>query len=228
MKRHLARLWDAVRFLGLTAGYLGLAFWLIDGQVERMGWMSLPVDFGVPLVLGFLVVLVLWSALPKWRRLEDRDEVLWTANLPSRIGSFVEAVIGPLFIFPSLGLVPEWVAGHDYPRLAGMAALSALTLWLIWQGLKAAWASRVSVKVSASGLQVLRDIFPWSDIQAIESGFATLEGGAAILLADRTVRLSPDKHGPTGRALVKAVERFSPGTPIREPSFQAAFGMAAG
>jgi hypothetical protein len=219
-----ARAW--AYFLAWMIGYLGLVYWLIGGRLDRTLLSDLPWEWGFPIFLGLLLMLVLWSALPKWRRIENADQVLWSANLPSRLGSFIQAIISPMFVLPSPGLAPEWLANHDYPRMAGAALLLAATLWIVWRGLREAAAEKVSVKVSATGIQVRREIFAWSDIQAIESGYLEFEGGGAIVLAGRTIRLSPDEHGPTGRALVGAVQRFSPGTEVREPEFRALFGAA--
>lgn len=226
MKKFLRAAVEGTSLLGWTAGYLLAIYWLIDGQVERLLWMSLPWDWGLPMLLAGMLLLLLWSALPKWRRIETPDEIRWSANLPSRIGSYFNAIASPLFVCPSPSLVPEWLARHDYLRLAGALAVVALTLWMIRGGLKMAASEKRSVAVSAAGLQVGPETFAWPDIVAIASGFLELEGGADIVLANRAVRLTPDRHGPTGRALVGAVQRFSPGTTIREPRFQAAFGAA--
>lgn len=205
---------------------LALALWLVNGDLDHLLVFDLFGLVSLPIAAAFLLLFALWSALPRWRRLENDERILWSANLPSRIGSFAEAVLSPSIALPSLTLVRDWTQTGDYLRLAGTAALLAVVLWIVQLGIRMAIDAGTSVKVSAEGIQLGGRRIGWSQVEVIESGFASLKGGAAIVLADDRIVLSPHEHGPTGRALLAAVQRFSPETNVREPSFQADFAAA--
>lgn len=208
------------------AAYAGLLFWLLDGDSAHTLIVDMPDGLAMSALVIGAVLMILWSALPRWRRLENSERILWTANLPSRIGSLVQAVVFPVLVLPSPATIGPWIERPDLARLAGLTVLLGLVAMFVSRGLRQAIGDGVSVGISGQGLQIGRRQLAWAQIQAIESGFADLKDGAAVVLADERIVLSPYQHGPTGRALAAAVERFSPGTAVREPQFQARFGIA--
>jgi hypothetical protein len=208
-----------------VAAYVSLLFWVLRGDRAHTLFSVMPKALVMPVLAIGAVVFILWVTVPRWRRVENQRHIQWTARLPFRIGLIAQAAIY-LGVLPTFDTIQPWFQNDDYAHLICLPVLWGMSAAFAWASLRLALGNGVSLRVAADGLHFGGRRIVWSRIEAIESGFAELQGGAVVVLADRRFVLSPRRHGPTGRALVAAVERFSPETTIREPEFQAQFGGA--
>ncbi|MDQ0464734.1 hypothetical protein QO010_002518 [Caulobacter ginsengisoli] len=211
-----------------AAAYLGLLSLVLGRTGTHTLITTIPKVFAVPIFAIGLGAVLLGNLLPRWRREEKPTRILWTMSLPTRIAQLIQGAFYPLCALPSYGTIQPWFQTESLLDVMVVSGLLGMTAALTWAHLRPALGDGVSVRVTADGLQIGGRRFVWSRIEAIESGYAALQDGAKVVLADRHILLTPQRHGPTGRALVAAVERFSPETTIREPEFQAAFNMAPG
>lgn len=208
-----------------VALYLGLLYLVLGRTGAHTLITTIPKTFAAVLFAIGLGSVLLGHVLPRWRREEKATRVLWTLSLPSRIAQFIQGAFYPLCALPSFGTIQPWFQTDNLLDVVAISSLVGMTGALTWASLRPAFGG-ASVRVTADSLQIGGRRFVWSRIQAIESGFAALQDGAVVVLEGRRILLTPQQHGPSGRALVAAIERFSPGTVIREPAFQSQFGGA--